>query len=132
LLFGRLTAEDYEDKVASDPRVDALRSKMQVRENVTFTQEYYAADKRYIGNALQVFFRDGSSTPRVQVDFPIGHRKRREEGMPVLVKKFEASVDAYFSAKQAEKIKTLFAKREQLDSMPVNELMAAMVTNGVR
>jgi 2-methylcitrate dehydratase len=132
LLFGRLTAEDYEDKVASDPRVDALRSKMQVRENVTFTQEYYAADKRYIGNALQVFFRDGSSTPRVQVDFPIGHRKRREEGMPVLVKKFEASVDAYFSAKQAEKIKTLFAKREELDSMPVNELMAAMVTNGIR
>ncbi|MDB6089458.1 MAG: 2-methylcitrate dehydratase [Gammaproteobacteria bacterium] len=130
LLFGRLTAEDYEDKVASDPRVDALRAKMQVRENVTFTQDYYAADKRYIGNALQVFFRDGSATPRVQVDFPIGHRKRREEGMPVLVQKFEASVDAYFSAKQAEKIKTLFARREQLDSLPVNELLAALVTNG--
>jgi 2-methylcitrate dehydratase len=131
LLFGRLTAEDYEDKVASDPRVDSLRGKMQVRENVKFTQEYYAADKRYIGNALQVFFRDGSSTPRVQVDVPIGHRRRREEGMPVLVKKFEASVDAYFSAKQAEKVKTLFARREQLDSMPVNEFMAALVTNGV-
>jgi 2-methylcitrate dehydratase len=130
LLFGRLTAEDYEDKIATDPRVDTLREKMQVRENPTFTEEYYAADKRYIGNAVQVFFRDGTSTQRVQVDFPIGHRKRRAEGMPVLVQKFEASVDAHFSAKQAEKIKALFAKREQLDSMPVNELMAALVTNG--
>ncbi len=74
-----------------------------------------------------MFFRDGTSTPRTQVDFPIGHRKRRAEGMPVLVQKFESSVDAYFSAKQAEKIKALFAKREQLDSMPVNELMAALV-----
>jgi 2-methylcitrate dehydratase len=130
LLFGRLTAEDYEDKVATDPRVDALRGKMEVRENTTFTQDYYAADKRYIGNAVQVFFRDGTSTQRVQVDFPIGHRKRRAEGMPVLVRKFETSVDAHFGAKQAEKIKALFAKREQLDSMPVNELMAALVTNG--
>ncbi len=130
LLFGRLTAEDYEDKVASDPRVDALRAKMEVRENATFTQEYYDPDKRYIGNAVQVFFRDGSSTDRVQVDFPIGHRKRRTEGMPVLVRKFEASVDAHFPAKQALAIKTLFAKREQLDSLPVNELMATLVTNG--
>ena len=130
LLFGRLTAQDYEDTIASDPRVDALRAKMEVRENPTFTQEYYAPDKRYIGNAVQVFFRDGTSTNRVQVDFPIGHRKRRAEGMPVLVKKFEASVDAHFIPKQAEKIKALFAKREQLDSMPVNELMAALVTNG--
>jgi 2-methylcitrate dehydratase len=130
LLFGRLTAEDYEDKVASDPLVDALRAKMEVRENSTFTQEYYASDKRYIGNAVQVFFRDGSSTPRVQVDFPIGHRKRRAEGMPVLVRKFEGSVDAHFPAKQALAIKTLFAKREQLGSVPVNELMAALVTSG--
>src|SRR6202008_1594566 len=94
LISGRLTAEDYEDKVAADPRIDALRAKMQVRENTTFTQEYYAADKRYIGNAVQVFFKDGTSTQRVQVDFPIGHRKRRAEGMPVLVQKFETSVDA--------------------------------------
>src|SRR4030081_1194925 len=79
LIFGRLTAEDYEDTVARDPRIDALRSKMQVRENAAFTADYYAADKRYIGNALQLFFKDGTSTARVQVDFPIGHRKRRAE-----------------------------------------------------
>jgi 2-methylcitrate dehydratase len=129
LIFGRLTAQDYEDNIAHDPRIDALRGKMQVRENTTFTQEYYAADKRYIGNAVQVFFKDGTSTARTAVDFPIGHRKRRAEGMPVLVKKFESSVDAYFSAKQAERVKALFAN-PKLDEMPVNELVAAMVTNG--
>jgi 2-methylcitrate dehydratase len=130
LIFGRLTAQDYEDAVAADPRVDALRAKMQVRENPTFTTEYYAADKRYIGNAVQVFFKDGTSTERVAVDFPIGHRKRRAEGMPVLVKKFQASVDAHYAPKQAEKVKALFAKGAALDAMPVNELMAALVTNG--
>ena len=130
LLFGRLTAEDYENTVASDPAVDILRAKMEVRENPTFTQEYYAPDKRNIGNAVQVFFRDGSSTSRVQVDFPIGHRKRRAAGMPVLVRKFEASVDSHFPARQAEKIKGLFSKRDPLDAMPVNELMAALVSNG--
>jgi 2-methylcitrate dehydratase len=103
---------------------------MQVRENPVFTQEYYAADKRYIGNAVQVFFRDGSATERVQVDFPIGHRKRRAQGMPVLVKKFETSVEAHFAPKQAERIKALFVKPRQLEALPVNELMAAMVTNG--
>ena len=130
LIFGRHTAEDYEDQVAADPRIDALRARMQVRENPTFTQEYYAADKRYIGNAVQVFFKDGSASERVAVDFPIGHRKRRAEGMPVLVKKFETSIDAHFPARQAERIKVLFARGAQLDSLPVNELMAALVTNG--
>src|SRR6266481_7726722 len=130
LLFGRLTAADYEDGVAADARIEALRAKMQVRENPTFTQEYYAADKRYIGNAVQVFFRDGSRSTRVQVDFPIGHRKRRAEGMPLLVGKFTAAVDAHFAAKQAERIKALFARSAQLDALPVNELMAALVTNG--
>jgi len=131
LIFGRLTAEDYEDEVARDPRIDALRKRMEVRENPTFTREYYDPDKRYIGNAVQVFFRDGSVTPRVQVDYPIGHRKRRAQGMPVLVRKFETSVDAHFGVKQAERIKTLFATPKSLDALPVNELIAAMVTNGV-
>jgi 2-methylcitrate dehydratase len=129
LIFGRLTAEDYENTVASDPRIDALRAKMHVRENETFTQEYYAADKRYIGNAVQVFFKDGSSTPRIHADYPIGHRKRREEGMPVLVKKFEASVDVHFKEKQAERVKALFASSAKLDAMSVSEFVAGMVTN---
>jgi 2-methylcitrate dehydratase len=129
LIFGRLTAADYEDSVAADARIDALRDTMQVRENPKFTEEYYAADKRYIGNALQVFFKGGGATERIQVDYPIGHRKRRAEGMPVLVKKFEASVDAHFGAKQAQAIKALFSRRAELDALPVNELMAALVTN---
>jgi 2-methylcitrate dehydratase len=129
LIFGRLTAADYEDGVAADPRIDALRERMQVRENQLFTQEYYAADKRYIGNALQIFFRDGSHTARLQVDYPIGHRNRRAEGMPVLVKKFEASVDAHYDPKQAAHIKGLFADRRRLEALPVNELLAALVRN---
>jgi 2-methylcitrate dehydratase len=129
LIFGRLTAEDYEDKVANDPRVDALRSTMVVRENTTFTEEYYAADKRYIGNAIQVFFKDGSSTKRVAIDYPIGHRKRRAEGMPILVKKFEAAVAAHFPAKQADLIRLTFADAKKLDAMPVQEFMAVLVKN---
>ena len=128
LLFGRLNAADYEDRIALDPRVDALRAKMQVRENTTFTQEYYDAGKRYIGNAVQVYFADGSASERVQVDFPIGHRKRRAEGMPVLVKKFEASVAAHFSPRQSESINAMFADRGALAAMPVNEFVARLVT----
>jgi 2-methylcitrate dehydratase len=128
LLFGRLKAEDYEDRIADDPRVDALRAKMQVKENATFTQEYYDPSKRYIGNAVQVFFKDGSASRRVQVDFPIGHRKRREEGSPKLVRKFEASVAAHFSPKQTESIQAMFADRNALAAMPVSEFVARLVT----
>jgi 2-methylcitrate dehydratase len=128
LLFGRLEASDYEDAVATDPRVDALRAKMQVKENVEFTKDYYDPQKRYIGNAVQVFFKDGSSSERVSVDFPIGHRKRRAEGMPVLVKKFESSVAAHFQPKQTESIKAMFADRKALLAMPVSDFVAKLVT----
>jgi 2-methylcitrate dehydratase len=129
LIFGRLTAHDYEDEVAADPRIDALRTRMTVGENAAFTRDYYAPDKRYIGNAVQVFFKDGSSTERVQIDFPIGHRKRRVEGMPVLVEKFAASVTAHFVPKQTALIRQAFADARKLDVMPVNELMALLVKN---
>ena len=128
LLFGRLEASDYEDAVATDPRVDALRAKMQVKENTGFTKDYYDPQKRYIGNAVQVFFTDGSASERVAVDFPIGHRKRRAEGMPVLVKKFESSVAAHFQAKQSESIKAMFADRKALMAMPVSDFAAKLVT----
>ncbi len=129
LIFGRLTAADYEDAVASDPRIDALRSKMTVTENTSFTADYYAADKRFIGNSIQVFFKDGTRTDRVVVDFPIGHRKRRVEGMPLLVRKFEQSVAEHFSAKQTEQIRALFADSAKLDAMPVQAFMAGLVKN---
>jgi len=130
LIFGRLNASDYENDVANDPRVDALRAKMQVKEFAKFTEEYYASDKRYIGNAVQVFFKDGSCSERVEVNFPIGHRKRRDEGTPVLVKKFENSVAAHFSGKQTESIKAMFADHKALASMPVSDFVAKLVTAG--
>jgi 2-methylcitrate dehydratase len=128
LLFGRLLASDYEDAIANDPRVDALRAKMQVKENPTFTAEYYAADKRYIGNAVQVFFKDGTASARIAVDYPIGHRKRRAEGMPVLVQKFAASAAAHFPPKQTEAVKALFADQQALAAMPVSDFVARLVT----
>ena len=128
LLFGRLTAADYEERIAGDPRLDALRAKMQVTENPTFTREYYDASKRYIGNAVQVFFEDGSATRRVQVDYPLGHRRRRGEGMPILVQKFAASVAAHFGPRQTESIKAMFADHAALAAMPVSDFVAALVT----
>ena len=88
-----------------------------------------AMPAREIGNALQVFFKDGTRTERVQVDVPLGHRERRAEGMPVLVQKFESSVTAHFSPKQAEAIKSMFADRAKLEKMPVQELVAGLVKN---
>jgi 2-methylcitrate dehydratase len=129
LIFGRLTATDYEDSVAHDPRIDALRARMVVRENPQFTADYYAADKRFIGNAIQVFFRDGTSTERVHVDCPIGHRRRRAEGYPVLVKKFESSIAAVFPERQCRRIQALFADAGRLDGMPVDEFVAEFVRN---
>jgi 2-methylcitrate dehydratase len=129
LIFGRLSAADYEDDVASDPRVDALRAKMQVRENEKFTKEYYESDKRHIGNAVQVFFKDGTKSERIEVNFPVGHRKRREEGIPLLVRKFEESVAAHYPAAQAAKIVALFKDTAALDAMPVRDLQAALVSN---
>jgi len=125
LIFGRLTAADYEDEIAGDPRIDALRVRMQVRENRQFTQDYYHPQRRYIGNALQVFFRDGSSTERVQVDVPIGHRLRRAEGLPLLQAKFRSAVQGHYAPAQAERLLALFADTGRLDAMSVAEFMAA-------
>ncbi|HUN74664.1 MAG TPA: bifunctional 2-methylcitrate dehydratase/aconitate hydratase [Steroidobacteraceae bacterium] len=130
LIFGRLTADDYEDAVASDPRIDRLRERMQVRENPAFTHDYYDPDQRSIGNAVQVFFRDGSSTQRVELAFPIGHRRRRAEGLPLLAAKFNRAVAAHFAPRQSERVQALFADLAKLDTLPVNELLAALVTNG--
>jgi 2-methylcitrate dehydratase len=132
LMFGRLVATDYEDAVANDPRIDTLRSKMQVVENPDFTRDYYDSVKRFIGNSVQVFFRGGRATRRVAVDYPIGHRLRRAEGLPLLCQKFEAGVRGHFGAAQADRIVKLFADRAALEGMPVNDMMAALVHTGVK
>jgi 2-methylcitrate dehydratase len=130
LIFGRLVAADYEDQIANDPRVDALRSKMQVVENKDFTRDYYDSAKRYIGNSVQVFFKGGRATQRIAVDYPIGHRLRRAEGIPLLKKKFEGGVRGHFGAEQADKIIKLFADRSRTESLPVHDLLTALVHAG--
>ncbi|MBT8136853.1 MAG: bifunctional 2-methylcitrate dehydratase/aconitate hydratase [Gammaproteobacteria bacterium] len=127
LIFGRLTAADYEDDVATDPRIDALRAKMEVRENETFTHEYYDSQKRYIGNSMQVYFTDGSSTERVQVDFPVGHRRRREEGIPLLLQKFEQSVEAKLKPGQWQALRPLADDHAALEQMSVDEFVSLLV-----
>jgi 2-methylcitrate dehydratase len=87
LIFGELTADHYEDKVARDPRIDALRAKMVVKEEPHYSRDYLDPDKRSIANAVQVFFRDGTSTAKVAVEYPLGHRRRRAEGIPLLLAK---------------------------------------------
>ena len=121
LLFGELTADHYEDSVAKDPRIDALRAKMTCVENSQYSTDYLDPEKRSIANAVQVFFRDGSSTEKVAVEYPIGHRRRRAEGMPLLVKKFEANLASRFAPDQSEKILRLCADAKKLDATPVDQ-----------
>jgi 2-methylcitrate dehydratase PrpD len=96
LLKGNLTASDYEDDVANDPRIDALRAKMQCVEKVEYTKDYLDPEKRSIANAIQVFFKDGSKSDNIAVEYPIGHRRRRGEGIPELVKKFKINLAVSF------------------------------------
>ena len=124
LLFGRLTAADYADEVAADPRIDALRGRMEVRENPRFTRDYFDPDRRYIGNSVEVFFADGSSTGKVSIDVPIGHRERRGEGIPVLLRKFEAAIREQLPAPQVDRILALCASPATLDALPVDAFMA--------
>ena len=128
LIFGRLTAADYEDDVANDPRIDELREKMEVRENEQYTKDYFDPALRYIGNSVQVFFVDGTSTDCVAVDFPIGHRERREEGIPVLKQKFVDSVSPKLSANQWDELNALCTDREKLAATAVDDFMALLVT----
>ena len=128
LIFGRLTAEDYGDAVAADPRIDRLREKMVVSENEQFTRDYFDPDKRYIGNSVQVVFKDGSRTEQVSVDYPIGHRRRREEGIPVLLAKFEKAVRAKLPATNANRLMELAASPVELDEMPVTRFLSLFRT----
>jgi 2-methylcitrate dehydratase len=123
LIFGRLTAEDYNDDVAGDPRIDALREKMVVSENPRFTKDYFDPEKRYIGNSVQVFFKDGTRTEKVSIDYPIGHRKRRAEGIPILLKKFEAAMRCHLPSQQVKTILNATADPVKLDAMPVQKFL---------
>ena len=127
LLFGRLTADDYEDDVARDPRIDVLRAKMVVTENQAFSRDYLDPDKRAIGNAIQVEFADGTKTERVAVDYPIGHRRRRGEGIPKLIEKFETSLATRFSPERAAGILLACADQQRLEALAVSDFMSLWV-----
>ena len=127
LIHGRLTAADYEDDIAGDPRIDALREKMEVVENEQYTKDYFDPAKRYIGNAVQVFFSDGSATDKVAIDYPIGHRERRAEGIPVLVEKFDRSVRPKLKEAQWSALKALCDDRDALAGTAVDDFMALLV-----
>jgi len=127
LIKGDLVAEDYEDDVAADPRIDALRDKMEIVEDERYSREYHDPDKRSIANAVRVFFKDGSSTDQVAVEYPIGHRRRRDEGIPLLEQKFRRALATRFPAKRSGAIFDLCKDPARLEAMPVNEFMDMFV-----
>ena len=114
-------------EIAADPRIDALRDKMEVRENEQFTTDYRDPQKRYVGNAVQVFFGDGTSTERVEISVPIGHRERREEGIAALQQKFADSVSPKLAAGQWQSLHALCADRDRLAATAVDDFVALLV-----
>ena len=123
LIHGDLKADYYEDDFAKDPRIDALREKMQVQENPQFSKDYLNPEKRSIANAIQIFFNDGTHTEKVRIEYPIGHHQRRAESIPLLMQKFENNLSTLYSSEQIEKFKTLFLDQEKLEMLPISEFM---------
>lgn len=128
LIFGRLTAADYEDNVAADPRIDSLRAKMDTIEDPLFTHDYHDPEKRSIANALTVTLADGTQLDEVVVEYPIGHKRRREEGMPVLIEKYKTNLARIFPAKQQRQLLDASLDIDRLAAMPVNAFVDLMVT----
>ena len=127
MIFGRLVASDYEDDVAADPRIDALRGKMTCKEDRQFTRDYLDSDKRSIANGITVEFKDGSKLKEVVVEYPIGHRRRRKEGIPVLVEKFKHSLALKIAPKNAKAILALCDDQKRLESTPVQDFVSLFV-----
>ena len=119
LLKGDLVAEDYEDDVASDPRIDQLRSKMDIKEDERYSREYHEADKRSIANRIQIHFNDGTSSEVIEVEYPIGHKRRREEGIPVLEQKFKRNLELTYGKEKANLIFKKCINQEELEKMSV-------------
>jgi 2-methylcitrate dehydratase len=121
IIFGRLTADDYEDGIAKDPRIDKLRDKIVCVEDPAFTKDYHDPKKRSIANALTVEFNDGKKLKEIVCEYPIGHRLRRKDGIPLLVAKFKTNLARQFPAKQQERILDVSLDQKKLEDMPVHE-----------
>ncbi|OGA54267.1 MAG: 2-methylcitrate dehydratase [Betaproteobacteria bacterium RIFCSPLOWO2_12_FULL_62_13] len=126
LICGDITSASYEDEFAADPRIDTLRAKMAVREDKRYTRGYYGP-KRCNANAVQVFFKDGSKTPKAEVEYLIGDARRRKEGLPLLERKFRANLARRFPARQQAALAEFFSDQQRLEAMPVNEFMDLLV-----
>ncbi|MGH8743520.1 MAG: bifunctional 2-methylcitrate dehydratase/aconitate hydratase [Burkholderiales bacterium] len=127
LIFGNLTAQHYEDKVAQDPRIDALRTKMECVENRRYSRDYLDPNKRSIANSVQIFFKDGGKTDKAEVEYPIGHRRRRAEAIPLLIEKFKNNLARCFPAARQNAILDLCLDRKRLEAVPVNEFVDLFV-----
>jgi 2-methylcitrate dehydratase len=122
LIHGALTADHYEEEAARDARIDRLRAKTEVVENPGYSRDYLDPKKRSVANAVQVFFGDGTRTERVEIEYPVGHRRRRVEGTPLLWRKFEANLATRLSGPRVEAILQRCRRPEQLVNMPIHEL----------
>ncbi len=128
MIEGDLVAEFYEDTFhQQNPLIDELRDKMVLKEDKRYSKDYLADDKRSIANALQVFFKDGSQTDKVEVEYPVGHRHRRQEGIPLLGRKFLNSLQSIYSKERCDKIYTLYLDQKKIEQTPVNEFMDMFV-----
>src|SRR5262249_7088799 len=117
----------YHDHIAADPRIDRLRAKMNMAESPRYEKEYHDPAKRTNANSIQVYFKDGSKTPLSEVLYPLGHRQRRKDGIPVLMEKFERNVGRVFAAKQRDAILAACLEQRRLEALPVNEFMDLLV-----
>ena len=125
-IFGRLTARDYEDAIASDPRIDALREKIVCVEDAGYSADYHDPEKRSIANAVTVEFNEGSSFDEVAVEYPLGHARRRVEGIPLLIEKYKTNLARIYDGDKQKKIADLCLDYEKLSATPVNEFMDLM------
>ena len=124
LITGDLIAENYENQYhQNDPRIDILRDKMQITEDKRYSDDYHDPSKRSIANAIQVFFKDGSSTEKVEIEYPVGHRRRRAEGIPLLEAKFKKNLETRFPAWKCDKIFGICLDQDRLESTPVKDFM---------
>lgn len=127
LLKGKLSAEDYEEEASQDGRIDMLRDLMKVREHATYSLDYHNPEKRSIANAITVVFKDGTATPKIEVEYPLGHRRRRTEAMPLLLDKCRANLSSHYPQAKVENLMALFQNYSRISTMPVNKFVDLLI-----
>ncbi|MFL3001934.1 MAG: bifunctional 2-methylcitrate dehydratase/aconitate hydratase [Cytophagales bacterium] len=127
LIYGKVEAKHYQDEIASNPMIDSLREKMIISENTKFSRDYLDPSKRSIANSITLVFDDGAKSEKITVEYPVGHRNRREEGIPLLINKFKDAIKSYYPGNQSDDILNSFLDMENLSNMSVNEMMDKLI-----